>query len=64
MKDRPHLDAGAGLHPDASRGNHMRAGAMTKTNLWEPFDEWLERYERATGADHYRPVLPGGPRGY
>lgn len=35
----------------------------TDRRTWEPFDRWLERHERATGADAYRPILPGGPRG-
>jgi hypothetical protein len=75
MKDRPQTEAGAGVRPDASSGNHMEAGAVNKTNRaiispapdnprWESFDTWLQRYERATGADSYRPGLPGSPRGY
>lgn len=75
MKDRPQTEAGAGVRPDASGGNQLRAGAMTKpihtsvpsrtdSRKWESFDIWLKRYERATGADSWHPSIPGGPRGW
>lgn len=44
------------------RNPHPRQS--TDRRQWEAFDKWLERYERATGADAWHSRIPGGPRGY
>lgn len=67
--------AGGGLPPTTGRGNYLGATAANKTTetslsrtadgrQWMPFDTWLQRWERATGADAWHSTIPGGPRGW
>lgn len=47
------------------RNPRLRQSAdQRRVPQWIQFDEWLERHERATGRDAFRPSIPGGPRGY